>query len=192
MKHFEFPLTREERSQLDFILNADGVVAIPTDTVFGLAARPDRAKAVDKIYRLKGRPRDKPLAMLFADFESLEDFLRLPRMHRSWGEAHWPGAHTLLVPAPETLAPWIRAGSPYLGVRIPDHPELQAVLKGLPPLAATSANFSGEPELSTPEEIEARFGSGLDAILTLAPLPRGKASRVVELDPHGQEIQRRG
>lgn len=160
-------------------LREGGIVAFPTDTVWGILVRPDDPAAVARVYAMKGRPTDQPLQLLVADLETAKRLLpegfRDPRF-TALAKRFWPGPLTLVVPAGRPF-PAI-AATKRLGLRIPDHPELRELLRALGGyLAATSLNRSGEPPVQS--EAEARRFP-VDLVVPGAA-PKGQASSVVDL-----------
>lgn len=164
-------------------LAGGGVVVVPTDTVYGLAACADDADAIDRIYELKARPRDKELQLLIPDAGWLDRLARPSSAARRVAERFWPGPLTIIVPAVDGDAP--------VGVRVPAHPIALDLLARVGAVAATSANRSGEP---TPRDIGAireLFGDGVDLYLDGGAIT-GAASTVVDLTGTDPEIIREG
>ncbi len=170
---------RPELAEAARVLEEGGLVAFPTDTVWGVLVRPDASEAVARVYQMKGRGREKPLQLLVADLEVAERLLPTGyRDARFWAlaERYWPGPLTLVVPAGRTF-PAIGAEQT-LGLRLPDHPELRALLRAVGGfVAATSLNRSGAPPVQS--EAEAR-GFPVDLVVP-GPPPPGRASSVVDL-----------
>ena len=159
-------------------LGADGVIAMPTDTLPALAARPE---AAGQVWQLKGRALDKPLILMGADPDQLWQALRITPQ-AAWQQAtgHWPGALTLVVPHSGQLAQWLNPAQPTtLGLRIPNHDATRALLRQSGPLATTSANRSGEPALLEPGAIAKAFPQVLVAGPFPWSTPSGQASTVV-------------
>ena len=178
--------------------------SFPTDTVFALAARPDRASL---IFQVKQRSLDKPLILMAAAIEELWNYVSgSPAEHLVWqqvAEQHWPGALTLVLPASERVPPSLNPKTPdTIGVRVPNHTIARAILRQTGPLATTSANLSGQPTLQTSAAIEAAF----PGVLTLAaeepkplnlslsspPPASGTPSTVARWMGTGWEILRQG
>lgn len=127
------------------ILKAGGIAAIPTETVYGLAADATRCEAVEKIYTAKNRPVFNPLITHYESKEQLQKIWdNLPLPFQEIADKFWPGPLTLIVPAPDNLCPYVTAGLPTAGIRIPNHPLTLELIRicGFP-LAAPSANPSG-------------------------------------------------
>jgi L-threonylcarbamoyladenylate synthase len=150
------------------------LVIVPTETVYGLAADDRNPAALDKLFEAKGRPKDKPIALLAASVAELERHgARLPPAARRLAEKFWPGALTLVLDSP---AGW-------LGFRIPDHPVMLALLRawgGV--LAVTSANRSGEPAATTAAAALAALEPFVALALDAGPSAGGVPSSVVKVE----------
>lgn len=173
---------------------ADGaLVVIPTDTVYGLAARPDDPSATARLFEAKGRPRRLELPILVANADQAERVALLDDRARVLGERFWPGALTLVLPRTPEVRSWDLGGDPdTVGVRIPDHPLALALLETTGPLAVTSANPSGVPPLREGESLVAAFGDRVAIYLCEEAPLEGVASTVVDL-AHGEpEVLREG
>lgn len=172
------------------VLNGGGVAVIPTDTVYGLAARPDFPAAVDRLYAIKGRAARKPIALLASDIAAVERFgYPLSFRARELAERHWPGALTLVLPpAPET------AGRVAEGFRVPGHAatrELIAACGGV--LRVTSANLSGRRPATDAPQALADVGLSADFVVDDGVSPGGVPSTVVRVLPGGEvEVLREG
>lgn len=177
------------------LLRAGGLVAIPTETVYGLAARADSAAAVAAIYRAKGRPDFNPLIVHVASLAAAEALAELDDRARALAAAFWPGPLTLVLPlrpgAP--IAAAVTAGLPTVALRCPAHPVMQAVLAAAGvPLAAPSANRSGAVSPTTAEHVADSLDGKVDFILDGGPCRQGIESTIVALRPHGWEMLRPG
>jgi L-threonylcarbamoyladenylate synthase len=182
------------RAEAVLVLQAGGIAAIPTDTVYGLAAALDVAGAIERLFSVKERPADRAIAVLLADLEQAEDIAVLSPVARHLGRAFWPGGLTLVVErrSDRNLPPELTGGRSTIGLRVPDHPAPRALAAALGPLPTTSANVSGEPELGDARQIEARLGRRLDLILDGGPAPGGPASTVVDVTSDPPRILRTG
>ncbi len=129
------------------LLRAGEVVAIPTETVYGLAANAYDGSAVSKIFKAKGRPQDNPLIVHIAKVETLSDLVaEVPKAAKKLAAAFWPGPLTMILPKSEKIPDAVSAGLPTVAVRMPSHPVAHAVIEAAGvPLAAPSANLSGSP-----------------------------------------------
>jgi L-threonylcarbamoyladenylate synthase len=148
------------------ILRRGGVIAVPTDTVYGLVARGDRDDSVSKIYKIKGRPPEKPLVLFLSSVSQLEKIAFLDEVIRKVANTFWPGPLTLVLKAKSEAPQHLVSRKGKIGVRIPNHPLILEILQSIDfPLASTSANPSGEPPVSKREEVSNTLGSSVDLIL---------------------------
>ena len=166
------------------LLRSGGLVAMPTETVYGLAADATNGEAVARIFEVKGRPRFNPLivhapdaatAALYGEFEDRSEAL---------AKAFWPGPLTLVVPrrANSPIADLVSAGLDTLALRVPDHSVTQAVLRAAGrPLAAPSANRSGHVSATSAEHVAADLGTRVSMILDAGPTRHGLESTVVSI-----------
>ncbi len=166
------------------VLRAGGLVAFPTDTVYGLAVLPWDTDAVTRLYEAKQRPSDRPIPLLLSDASYLDRVAILsPRLRRQTGQliAHfWPGALTLVLPKVEALPDVVSAG-PTVGVRVPDLPLARDLIRGAGgALAVTSANISGQLNAITAQEVEEQLGDRIDLILDGGPCRGGVPSSVLD------------
>jgi len=176
------------------LLRAGEVVAFPTDTVYGVGAVVWNVQAVRKLYKAKLRPADKALPVLLADASDLsriayqpsQDALRL-------AERFWPGPLTIVVPRGEGVPDEVTAGGASVAVRVPDHDLARALIRAAgAPLAATSANLSGQPSPVTAQDVLTQLGSRIPLVLDGGSCPGGAASTVVDLTGPAPVILRPG
>jgi L-threonylcarbamoyladenylate synthase len=176
------------------ILADDGLVAFPTDTVYGVGAHAFQPDAVERIYTAKSRPRDKAIPILLARVDDLS--LVAERItETAWllAERFWPGGLTLVLPKKPRVPDVISAGGPTVAVRVPDHPMSLDLIAALgAPLAATSANLSGHPSPVTAQEVEAELGGRIELILDGGRCPGGVPSTVLDLTTDPPTILRAG
>ncbi len=167
------------------VLSSGGVVALPTDTVYGLAAAALVEEGPSHLFVLKGRPRDVELPVLVADAEQAEaEVAVMTPSARRLAEIWWPGALTLVVPRRRGVSLDLGGDGETVGVRCPDHPVPIALCRRCGPLAATSANLHDEPTPSSAREVAELFGERLALVLD-AGACEGLPSTVV--DCTGQE-----
>ena len=173
---------RHALSQAAAILRDGGIVAYPTDTLYGLAASPGSAAAMAQLYRIKGRPVDAAIPLIAAGIAQIEAAGgRLGPATRRLAERFWPGPLTLIRPAWAGLDPGVHAGLGTVAVRVPDHPVARMLAElhdGL--ITATSANKSGEPATVDPAEVRRTLGAALDALIDAGPSPGGPPSTIVD------------
>jgi L-threonylcarbamoyladenylate synthase len=161
------------------------LVVFPTDTVYGLAARPDDPVATARCFDAKRRPHGLSLPILAASVEAARAVARFDDRADRVASALWPGALTLILPRTETSAPWeLGANADSIGVRVPRHPLALALLELTGPLAVTSANLSGRPPAGTCDELQAFFGDQVAVYLCRDEEGDGAASTVLDL-AHG-------
>lgn len=172
-------------------IRAGAVVGVPTDTVYGLAVDPWNGDAVALLYELKGRPARKPIGLLAASVEQVDEIADLGA-GRDLARAHWPGALTLVIRPRVVIPDWVgdRALGT-VGVRVPDHGLLRELLSSTGPLAVTSANRSGQPDLVDDRAARAVFGDRVSCYLP-GTSPGGTASTVVDVTAGQIRVLRRG
>lgn len=176
------------------VLKRGGIVAYPTDTVYGLGADPLNEKAVARIYEVKNRPRNLPLPLLLADkSDLLKVALIVPEVAWRLVEQFWPGGLTLVVKKNVRVPDSITAGGDTVAVRIPDHPVTIALIRGLGnPIVGTSANLSGKPSPVTATEVSKQLGGRIDLIIDGGRCPGGIESTVVDVSGSSPTIVREG
>lgn len=176
-------------------LRRGDLVAIPTETVYGLAANALDENAVKKIFALKNRPAINPLIIHVPSLEMADRFVVINDMARRLATAFWPGALTMILPRRENcaIAPSASAGLPTLAVRVPSHPVALELLRstGLP-LAAPSANPSGTISPTTPRHVIQGFGDRSPMTLAAGPCKIGLESTIIDLSTNAPEILRAG
>ena len=163
-------------------IHRGGLVAIPTDTLYGLAADPFSADAVARIFAVKGRGADRALPLIAADISQATAHLGpLSDAAAHLAERYWPGPLTLLMPAPRALASEVHGGTGKVGVRVPHDAVAQAICRAVgSPITATSANISGERATADPAEVERVLGGRIDLLIDVGPTPGGAPSTIVD------------
>lgn len=177
-------------------LQAGQVVALPTDTFYGLAVDPVNLHAVDRIYDLKTRARHKPLSLLIEDVSHAYELARaLDGGFDKLAERFWPGPLTLVVKAGSKLPLRVTANTGNVALRVPEAPICRAVVRELGlPITATSANLRGLPECSHAGCVREQFGDKLPLIVDGGPTQRSVATTIVDLSggPNSWMILREG
>jgi L-threonylcarbamoyladenylate synthase len=160
-----------------------GVVCVPTDTLYGLAADPFNRAAVARVFEVKGRGSVRALPLIAADVAQVAQHLgALPPIARRLASHFWPGPLTLVVTAPLALAPDVTAGLGSVGVRVPAHDIARAICAGCGhPITATSANRSGEQATADPAVVECILGDRIDLLLDAGQTPGGEPSTLVDV-----------
>jgi L-threonylcarbamoyladenylate synthase len=173
-------------------IRAGGLVIVPTDTLYGLAADPFNREAVERVFTVKGRAAGQALPLIAADAEQVTRHIgQLPPAARLLSGRFWPGPLTLLLTAPSTMATETTGGTGRVGVRVPDHAVAVALCRSCGrPLTATSANISGQPASADPDLVFAAFadsfprGVPIDVLLDAGKTAGGPASTIVDVtDP---------
>ncbi|OBX19983.1 threonylcarbamoyl-AMP synthase [Erythrobacter sp. QSSC1-22B] len=171
------------------ILSEGGLVAVPTETVYGLAARADSADAVARIYAAKGRPSFNPLIVHVAGIDAAQRLATLDATALALAERYWPGPLTLVCPlrADARLAPAVSAGLPTVALRHPAHPAMAALLEAVEfPLAAPSANRSGYVSPTSADHVLATLDGRIDLVLDGGACVSGLESTIVAVRRDGR------
>jgi L-threonylcarbamoyladenylate synthase len=163
------------------LLQSGGVVAIPTETVYGLAALARDGDAVEKIFAIKGRPRNHPLIVHVASFEMAQLWGHFHKDAQRLGERFWPGPLTLLVPRTSLVPDWVTGGRDSVAIRIPNHPLTLQLLHNLnDALVAPSANKFGKVSPTSALHVAQDLGEEIDLILNGGECGIGVESTIVE------------
>lgn len=174
------------------ILKNGGLVAFPTDTVYGVGALVFDGNAVESIYTAKDRPVEKAIPVLIADESDLEKVgMDIPPIAHRLASRFWPGPLTVLVPKKPTLPESVSA-TETVGVRIPDHEVARALLRAAGPMAVTSANISGQPSPATAEEVFSQLNGRVPLIIDGGRTPGGVPSTLVDCTGENLKILREG
>lgn len=176
------------------LLREGRLVALPTETVYGLAADATQERAVQANYDAKGRPETKPLNVLVDGMDMVGAVCRdIPADACRLAEAFWPGPLTMILRGSGALPPIVPAGGATQGVRCPDHPAALAVIRALGrPLACPSANLSGQPSPRSADEVLAQLDGRIDAVLDGGPCAVGVESTILDLTVTPYRILRQG
>ena len=174
------------------VLAGGGLVAFPTDTVYGLGALAFDVRGVDQLFLAKKRQAEKAIAVLVANPADLKQVtLDMPESARILAERFWPGPLTLVVSRhpnlPENISPW-----PTIGVRMPDHPVALALLQASGPLAVTSANLSGQLSATNAQEVLRQLDGRVDLIIDGGETVGGLPSTVVDCTGPTLKVLRTG
>lgn len=174
------------------ILRAGGLVAFPTDTVYGLGALAFDNTAIESIYEAKDRPIEKAIPILIGDLSDLDQIADdIPNMALRFASRFWPGPLTCIVPKKQTLPPAVSATST-VAVRIPDHVDARALLRAAGPMAVTSANISGQSSPTTAQEAYSQLAGRIPLILDGGRTPGGVPSTLVDCTGDKPIILREG
>lgn len=176
------------------VLRADGLVAFPTETFYGLGAAALQPAAVRRVFAVKGRAEGKPLLVLVDSIAMAERLVAaIPARARALMARHWPGALTLVLSARAEIPVEITAGTGTIGVRLSAHPVACALVTALGgPVTAPSANLADRPPPTTAAEVLGSFGDAVDLVLDGGPTPGGEPSTVLDVTVEPPRLIRAG
>lgn len=176
------------------LLAGGGILALPTETFYALAADPFQTGALQRLFALKGRPEDKPVLLLVAEAAMARQVaLRIPEMAQRLMARFWPGPLTLILPAKGDLPDLVTASTGTVGVRQPRQPVVRRWLAALSfPVTGTSANRAGKEPLTLATDVAREFGGDVDLILDAGPCPGGLPSTVVDVTVTPPRLVRAG
>ena len=189
------PYSEEAIAEAARLILAGEPVAVPTETVYGLAADSTNGEAVARIYEAKGRPSFNPLIIHVLCFEDAKAIADLGPMSQHLAEQHWPGPLTIVAPlkAASGIAPLVTAGLPTIAVRVPGHRAIRALLEAVgQSLAAPSANASGSISPTRADHVLKSLGGAIPLILDDGPCPGGIESTIVTEEDGEIRLLRRG
>ena len=187
-------LSRGETARAAQLLRAGEAVAVPTETVYGLASDATNREAVHKNYEAKGRPETKPLNVLVDGMDMVRTVCRdVPEDAYRLAEAFWPGPLTMILWGNGTLPDIVPAGGATQGVRCPDHPDTLAVIRALGrPLACPSANLSGQKSSKSADDVLGQLDGRIAAVLDGGVCTVGVESTILDLTCTPYKILRQG
>lgn len=172
-------------------LRADKVCVLGTDTIYGFSGRARSRSAVEKIYRLKARPPEKPMIILVASLEEVRTFgVKFKKGAEEYLRKVWPGPVSVIVACPQETFAYLHRGTGKLAFRVPKKRALRDLVRAVGPLVSTSANRSGEPVLRALGGIRREFGNGISCVAGRAAR-NARPSRVVDLSDGTPRILRR-
>ena len=185
---------QEDVQRAGEILRRGGIVAIPTETVYGLAADATSGQAVSKIFEAKGRPQDNPLIVHIASLEDLPPLVeQVPPMAEKLAQSFWPGPLTMVFRKSPRVPQEITAGLETVAIRMPQHPAARDVIRAAGvPLAAPSANRSGKPSPTTAHHVMEDMKGRIEAVLDGGECSVGVESTVVDMTGEVPRILRPG
>ena len=185
----EFILTRAAQ-----ILASGGIIAYPTETFYGLGADATNAKAIQKIFAVKGRDFKNPISLIIGQTDDIYALVQdVPGVAQKLMAAFWPGALTIVFFAANNVSPLLTAGSGKIGLRVSSHRGAGGIVQKLKrPLTATSANISGAPECVSASEVALQLGDKIDAIIDLGNTPGAIGSTIIDVTTTPPVILRQG
>jgi len=176
------------------ILKQGGVVAFPTDTVYGLGAGANLYQAIERVYQIKKRPRNMALPLLLAHTVQISEVAEyVPPIAWRLARKFLPGALTIVLHKSDLVLDIITGGGITVAVRIPAHPIPIALADGLGmPIVGTSANLSGKPSALTADEVHSQFGDKIDLVIDGGRCPGGRESTIVDVTGEMPVVLREG
>lgn len=196
MKTLLLDNTDENIAKAAEILKNGGLVGLPTETVYGLAANALDGRAVAKIFAAKGRPADNPLIVHIADFSDIKRFnlvSEIPETAKHLAEIFWPGPLTVIMKKSDVIPDEVSAGLDTVAIRFPSHPTAQKIIKAAQlPLAAPSANLSGSPSPTTALHVMSDLNGKIDAVVDGGMSDVGLESTVITLAEKTPRVLRPG
>jgi len=176
------------------VIRAGGIVAFPTDTVYGLGADIYNSEAVKKVFTAKARPFDLPLPVLIADMADMQDLVEEQNaVAIKLMDKFWPGGLTIIFKCKTSLHSPLLAGSDKIGVRVPDHPLTRKLIQlAGRPMTGTSANLHNKPTARTAAEVKSQLGNSADFIIDGGACPGGIESTVIDVTVNPPAIIRQG
>lgn len=187
-------VSQEAIARAVWTLRRGGLVAFPTETVYGLGADATKPQAVARIFAAKGRPADHPLIVHLPGLERLERFARkVPKLAFKLAERFWPGPLTLVLPRAPGVSELVTGGQDTVAVRVPAHPQALALLKAFGEgVAAPSANRFGRVSPTTAAHVREELGEAVDYLLDGGPCPLGIESTILDLSTERPKLLRLG
>ena len=164
------------------VLGESGLIALPTESSYGLAVAPFDEQALAKLWQIKGRSQGKPILVLIGDRSQLEPFVRsIPHAADVLMNGFWPGPLTIVFAAASGLSNAVTAGTGSVGIRLSAWQPLVDLLRRVGPVTGTSANREGMPAPKTAEEVQYNLGDAIDLIIDAGPTPGGLPSTVIDV-----------
>lgn len=176
------------------VILSGGVVAFPTESFYGLAVNGTDKEAVERLFDLKNRTRDRPVLILIPSADVLDQYvIHLSEIAHQLIKRFWPGGLTLVFEAGPRIPSVLTAGTGKIGVRLSSHPIARALAKAVQvPITGTSANLSGRPACVHAREVFEAFGNRVDCILDGGETSGGKGSTILDLTVHPPKVLREG
>jgi L-threonylcarbamoyladenylate synthase len=196
MKHYTVSVRDPDPAtiaEVAAMIRGGGVVAFPTDTLYGLAVDPRRDDALERLFEVKGREAGVPVPLIAADIAQAQELGTFGDLALRLARAFWPGPLTIVVPASPAIARRVLGGGNTVGIRVPAHEVATALCRAAATsLTATSANLSGNPPPASALEIVPELAARLDAVLDAGPAPGGPPSTIVTIVSGRPQLVRDG
>jgi len=176
-----------------FILNKGGVIVYPTETLYGIGALASSKEAVERIFEIKGRPHGKPIPLLIKNLDMVSKIVESTPLASAIAEEYWPGALTIILKQKVILPELITCGTGKIALRISAHPFLNSLFDLIEePLTSTSANISGDSNISDSQELFETFNGKVDLIVDSGKIPESRGSTIVDLTLDPPQVLREG
>lgn len=189
---FNLRLTRDLELAVE-ILRGGGIVAYPTDTLYGLAADPRSVAAVRRLFAVKARATGHPVPLVASTLEQAQLAAAFNQSARRLASSFWPGPLSLVLPATQAILPEVAAGDGSVAIRVPAHPVAQSLAAGLGfCITATSANLSGKPPSTSASAVARSLGDRIDLVLDGDDTPGGAPSTIVDVRGGAVRLVRAG
>lgn len=180
----------KQREKAIKILKAGGVIGFPTETIYGIGACLNQPQAIGRIFKIKKRPRSKPLPILISNLNQLSQLVSsVPVKAKKLIKENWPGPLTIVLYKSKKVPKLVTGGGSKVGIRMPNHPIALELIKKCGPIVATSANISGKPPALTAKEVKDNLPE-IDYVINGGKVKLGKASRVIDLTEKYPKILR--
>lgn len=185
---------REDLEPAARVLNNGGVIAYPTETVYGLGANIFQREAVARIFAIKGRDASKPISIMISSPSDVDRFCAdVSILGKMLMAAYWPGPLTLILKAAQSLPDYLGSPEGRIGLRLPDHPICAALMNLYrDPITSTSANLTGRPALVNAQQIIEQFGDQIDLIIDGGECRTSQSSTVVDVSGSAPNVLREG
>jgi L-threonylcarbamoyladenylate synthase len=175
------------------VLRAGGVVAYPTDTLYGLAVDPQRSDAAERLYAAKGRDPSVAVPLIASSIEQAQMVALFGERELRLARGFWPGPLTIVMPARPVISTSILGGGTTVALRVPSHAVARALCEAFGfPLTATSANRSGHPPAASAADVVTSLATGVDLLIDAGPVKGGPPSTIVEIEASGARLVRSG
>ncbi len=192
MKAGHWVLSREDYEAVCQALDEGGLIVYPTDTLYGLGCDPFEGSAVDRVFEVKRRPADQPVALALTAPDQIPTYAHVTPAASAIIAKHLPGPLTVLLRATKGAPPPLVSAAGLLGIRVPAHSVAQAITKAFGPITTTSANVHGGPSPVTCDDAVAQLGEAVDLYVDCGPTHHGKESTIVDLSGDAINVIREG
>lgn len=192
MKAGHWVLSRDDYETVCEVLDAGKLIVYPTDTVYGLGCDPFEIASVERVFEVKRRPSDQPIALALTTPDQIPKYAHVTPAAQGIIAKHLPGPVTLLLRATKEAPVPLISSTGLLGIRVPDHTVPRAITKAFGPITTTSANLHGGPSPAACEEARVQLGEAVELYVDCGPTPLGKESTIVDVSGDSVRVIREG